>query len=197
MCTERPPLHAPTRQAGLSLIELIAFIVIVGVGLAGILSVMNITLRTSADPLVGKQQLAIAESLLEEIQSKPFTWCDPDDPNAETATSAASCSPGMAQGLGPVPASETRYNASNRFDNVGDYHGFSMPAGIYNPDDGATLIPGLSGYSASVSIVYAGTTDFSLADNTAALKIRVTVQAPASGLPPLTLTGYRFRYAPQ
>lgn len=195
MCTERTNAPLSARQTGLTLIELIAFIVIVGVGLAGILSVLNVTLRDSGDPLIYKQQLAIAESLLEEIQSKPFTWCDPDDPNAETATSSASCTAGMAQGLGPTPASETRYSTSNPFDNVGDYAGFTMPAGIYNPDDGTTLIPGLSSYSAAVSITQAGNS-FGLADNTAALQISVTVRALSTNLPALTLTGYRFRYAP-
>ncbi len=55
------------RQKGISLIELIMFIVIVSVGIAGILSVMNVTTKASADPLLRKQALAIAESLLEEI----------------------------------------------------------------------------------------------------------------------------------
>src|SRR4051794_24643993 len=65
-------------QAGISLIELIMFMVIVSVGLAGILSVMTVTTRASADPMLRKQAIAVAESLLEEIQLQPFTFCDPD-----------------------------------------------------------------------------------------------------------------------
>lgn len=60
------------RQAGISLVELILFIVIVSVGIVGILSVMNITTQHSADPMVRKQALAVAESLLEEISLKDF-----------------------------------------------------------------------------------------------------------------------------
>ena len=41
------------------------FIVIVGIGLAGILGVINLTTRASADPLIQKQALAIAEAYLE------------------------------------------------------------------------------------------------------------------------------------
>lgn len=180
------------RPAGLTLVEVIAFIVIVGIGLSGILSVLNVTLQRSADPIVQKQALTIADSLLEEITSKPFTWCDPDDPNVSTATSAAGCT--TAQGLGPTTG-ETRYSSTNPYDNVGDYHGFSMPSGIYSPADGTTLIPGLTQYSASVSISQVGTS-FGLADNSAVLQISVTAQALGSGLPSVTLTGYRFRYAP-
>lgn len=62
-------------QAGLTLIELIVFIVVVSLGLAGVLSVLNITVLKSADPLVSKQALAVADALLEEIMLKDY--CDP------------------------------------------------------------------------------------------------------------------------
>ncbi|MEO7105287.1 MAG: prepilin-type N-terminal cleavage/methylation domain-containing protein, partial [Rhodoferax sp.] len=57
---------------GFTLIEVIIFIVVVGAGLAGILSVTTTSVKSSADPLVRKQALAIAESLLEEILLKEF-----------------------------------------------------------------------------------------------------------------------------
>ena len=56
------------RQLGVSMVELILFIVIIGIALAGILLVMNTVTGRSADTLVRKQALAIGESLLEEIQ---------------------------------------------------------------------------------------------------------------------------------
>ena len=68
------------RQAGITLVELILFIVIVSIGIAGILTVMNITAQHSADPMVRKQALAAAESLLEEITLKGFA--DPDGSEA-------------------------------------------------------------------------------------------------------------------
>lgn len=66
-------------QRGFTLIELIIFIVIVGVGVAGVLSVFTTSVKSSADPMVRKQALAIAESLLEEILLKDFV-----DPNGGT-----------------------------------------------------------------------------------------------------------------
>ncbi|WP_231851095.1 type IV pilus modification PilV family protein [Sulfuritalea hydrogenivorans] len=48
------------------------FIVIVSVGLAGILMSLNVSVRSSADPLQPKQALAIAEAMLEEVLLKPY-----------------------------------------------------------------------------------------------------------------------------
>jgi MSHA pilin protein MshD len=187
------------RQRGLSLIELLMFMVIVSVGLAGVMVTYNVTVRASADPMVRKQALAVAEALLTEIEQQPFSYCDPNDPNAGTAQSTADCTGGAAasedQGgaalNGPMPASETRYSATTPFNNVADYGGFSMSP-IYSVDDPATPISGLSGYTASVAITRAGTA-FGL-PNDAVLRIAVrVVKAPAD----ILLVGYRFRYAPK
>ncbi|MBK9218480.1 MAG: prepilin-type N-terminal cleavage/methylation domain-containing protein [Uliginosibacterium sp.] len=78
-------------QRGLTLIELVVFIVVISVGLAGILGVLSLVNRDTVNPMLLKQQVAIAESLLEEVQSKPFTFCDPDDANVETALNSAGC----------------------------------------------------------------------------------------------------------
>jgi Tfp pilus assembly protein PilV len=70
---------------GLTLVELIVSIMVLAAGVAGVLLTLNVAVRGSADPLIQKQALAIAESLLEEIQLMPYTYCDPDDPGAATA----------------------------------------------------------------------------------------------------------------
>lgn len=64
------------RQTGFTLIELIFFIVVVAVGIAGILMVMNVSVKSSADPMERKQAMALAESVLEEILLKAYA--DPD-----------------------------------------------------------------------------------------------------------------------
>jgi len=191
------------RSLGLSLIELIVFMVIVSGAVIGILSVMNVTTQGSADPMVRKQALAIAESLLEEVMLMPITYCDPDDTAAATATSAASCTGGTGgnndesrlalgpEGAASVGGAEGRY-ASPRFDNVSDYNGFSMSGSIKDITD--TTITGLGAYTASVTVAQAGASPFSL-PNAEVLQIDVRVQAAAAGVD-ITLTGYRFRYAP-
>jgi MSHA pilin protein MshD len=60
-------------QRGLSLIELIIFIVVVSIAVVGVLGVFNVTARASADPLVRKQSTTVAESMLNEILAKDFT----------------------------------------------------------------------------------------------------------------------------
>jgi len=179
-------------QSGISLVEVIIFIVIVSVGVAGLMSVMNVTTKYSADPMIRKQAIAVGESLLEEIMLHPFTYCDPDDPNALTATGSAGCT--TVEGLG-VEGAETRYSNVTPFDNVNDYHGFQMLAGIYPVNDGTTLVTGLENYKASVTMTAMDASTFGLPpDPGAVLRIDVTI-TDANGND-VGLTGYRFRYSP-
>ena len=48
---------------GLSLVELIVFIVVVGTATAGVLAALNLATRASVDPMVQKQTLALAEAV--------------------------------------------------------------------------------------------------------------------------------------
>lgn len=59
-------------QRGMTLVELIIAIVIIGVALAGLAAALSRANTASADPLVEQQMLAIAETLIEEIHLKPF-----------------------------------------------------------------------------------------------------------------------------
>jgi MSHA pilin protein MshD len=182
----REPHLKPERKAGFTLVELIMFIVIVGVGLAGILLALNQGVMNSADPLTRKQAQAIAQSLMEEISLQAFTYCDPDDPNVGTATSAAGCT--TPEAVGPETG-ETRF-ASPQFDNVNDYHGYSMASIV---DITNTAVPGLTGYSASVSVQPAALGSITAASGDALL-IRVTVNGPNGAQ--FILDGYRTRYDP-
>lgn len=71
--------HHSRQQLGASLIELVITIVIISIALVGILGVVNLSVRHSADPVVQQQAIAIAESYLEEILLLPVT--DPDGSN--------------------------------------------------------------------------------------------------------------------
>src|SRR2546423_9608770 len=139
------------QAAGFTLIELVIFIAIMGVAVAGVLMAYDHAARDSADPVIKKQALAIAESLLEEIQQMPFTYCDPDDPAVSTATSPADCA--VQEAIGPEPG-ETRYSSSTPFDNVNDYHNYNtateVPPGV--KDITGTVIAGLALYNATVTV---------------------------------------------
>ncbi|RZT10794.1 MSHA pilin protein MshD [Duganella sp. CF402] len=87
------------RQTGLTMIELVLFMVIVGVAAAGIMGVLNIGGSHSADPVRRKQALMVAEALMEEVLLARFTYCDPSYAKADTATSQADCGTSPAQPL--------------------------------------------------------------------------------------------------
>ena len=183
-CNLRP------RNRGFTLIELVLFIAIIGIAVAGVLIAYDYAARGSADPAVRKQALAVAESLLEEIQQMPFTYCDPDDAAVSTATSAAGCA--TPEAMGPE-AGETRYNTSTPFDNVNDYHGYNtateVPPGI--KDITGAPITGLGSYNAAVTVTQIALGGIAASDS---LQITVTVTAPANVM--VTVDGYRTRYAP-
>ena len=114
------------RQRGASLVELILFIVIISIALAGILLVMNNVTRHSADTLIRKQALAVAESLLEEVALQDFI-------SASGVTNAV-----------------TQANRATEYHIVNDYAGFSMPAGITDVNGNDVL--GLGSYTATVAV---------------------------------------------
>ena len=176
------PTGASGRQRGVTLVELIVAIVIISVGIAGILSTFNIAVSGSASPLIAKQALAIAEALMEEVQLAPFTFCDPDDPLAETATPATVCT--IPEAMGPE-AGDAR-----PFDNVNDYNGFALPA---ITDVAGAAVPYLAGYTAGIVVTAVALNGITLASGDV-LRITVSVTAPTAEV--FTLDGYRTRYAP-
>lgn len=188
------PGRLARRQGGLSLIELIMFIVIVSVGIAGIIAVLNQSTRTSADPLRRKQALAIAESLLEEVQLARFTYCDPLDANAQTAANPAACAT-TQENAGPEPGN------GRPFDNVNDYVAAFGSAQAYTADVAGGSLP--SGYAATVRIQPAsglGPAGAQIAaDATPANMnaLHITVSVSYSAADSITLDGYRTRYAPE
>ena len=59
-------------QRGVTLVELIVALVLAGVVMSGIWTAWTLMVTRSANPLVSRQQLAIAQSLLREIELQPL-----------------------------------------------------------------------------------------------------------------------------
>lgn len=135
-----------SHQSGMTLIELIVAIVIIGIGLAGVLVTFNTTVRSSADPMVRKQMSAIADEMMEEILLKPFAVAAPDPPFAGCA--------------------RLTYN------DVRDYNGYS--AVNICDIDGTTVLSGY-GVSVSVSPPAASPVSLSGVAATDQLTVRVNV----------------------
>lgn len=123
MCPERAAGRrraAPAR--GFTLPEAILAIVVIAIGLSGLLLVFGRVARSSADPIVHQQMLAIAQELLEEIQLKPYA----------AAANAA-----------PAGCARDSYN------DLADYDGYAS-TGICTVD--GVAIPALASYSVRASV---------------------------------------------
>ena len=199
-------------RRGFTMIEMIVFIVIVAIALAGIFLVLNVTVAKSADPMIRKNMLSIAESLLEEVELMPMTYCDPStsaDPNQVwvTATSTTSCA--IAQGLGPSHG-ELRVSTTNPYNNVADYSGGSQGsvisgtfAGLGTFGTGATPIMDISGSNPAPTGYYAtigltaelldGIASTPAAATMNVVRITVTVYYGSNSI---VVEGYRARYFP-
>ncbi len=166
MCTAR------SAQRGVTLIELTIAIAIIAIAAVSVLQVYSLTAGRSADPLQTRQSLAIAESLLDEILSQPFTINDLD---------------GGADAMGPE-AGESRGSATTPFDHVDDYNGYSI-TGIVGAD--GTPVAGLTNYTSSVS------EQWQALDNIGATEgLLVTVTVTPPGGAPVSISGFRARTAP-
>lgn len=153
------------RQAGFTLIEMIVAIMIISIGVAGVIAAFVANVRGSADALVSKQLLAIAEEMLEEVELKPYA-----DSGAHPANGITSCGVAAA--------------ARNTFDEVLDYNNYQT-TGICNINGNA--IPGLENFNVAVQIqpmMLGGVA------NTWRISVTATQGADA-----ITLDGFRTNYA--
>lgn len=172
------------RQRGLTMIELVMFIVIVGIAVVAVLRVFALNTGSSADPARRKQALAIAEGLMEEVRLAPFTACDGADPAMET--------PGAACTIPEVVGPES--GNSRPYDNVNDYvAAFGTPK-TYTTDVVGNSFP--TGYAATVTIVQDSAFGPAGAQVPQNLALRITVNV-AYGSENVVLESYRARYTPQ
>lgn len=126
-------------QGGATLVEVVIAIVVLGVGIATLLSVGLLTTRHSADPMIAQQANAVARSYLEEALLHNF--CDPDFstdcPSACTANACTTCVAGGA---------ETRPN----FDDVCDYQGLADTSGAV--DQNGNPVTGLEAFNVTMGV---------------------------------------------
>ncbi len=170
MCTRRKPVADATRplnpMAGLTLIELVIFIVIVGIAISGVLLALDFSVKHSVNPQMRKQALTLAEGMLAEVSALDFS------------TGGYS---GADRG---------------QFNDIDDYHGYTTtsltPTGIR--DLNGTVVNGLENYNLSVSV--ASSQSFGPTGNTVdtAKQITVTVTDPLGHT--LALSTYRVSHDP-
>jgi MSHA pilin protein MshD len=156
-------------QRGMTLVELVITIVIIGIASAALFSAMAAITGRSADPMLRQQSLAIAEAYMEEITLQAFP----------ASTTCAASNDGAGR---------------ESFDDVCDYNGLfysGPPDTRFAPRNAVSTVPlvGLNVYQVRVQIEAQALNGISSAD---ALRILVTVTDPGGQV--LALTGYRARY---
>jgi MSHA pilin protein MshD len=110
---------------GVTLIELIVSIVIISIAVSGIMSLYLGTSKSSADPMIRAQSLAIAQSYMDEIMMQAFV-----NPNG-----ACPAIPGATRSL---------------YNDVCDYNNLSDSGAA---DQNGNLITALAAYHVAVAVV--------------------------------------------
>lgn len=156
-------------QRGVTLIELIAFIIVVGVSVVAIGSVFQHSVVRVQDPIINSQLISMAQAQLDETMSRKYDENTPTGGIPACNTAGVSCA-----GLG-LDAGEL-ITDTGTLDDVDDFDGYQD-----SPQ---------SGYSRSIRVVYAGE-DFGVtAEN--AKRITVTVTSPQGRS--VQLSVYRFNF---
>lgn len=147
-------------QAGVTLIELVVFLVVVSIALGAMVMAMNQNLVNSVDPIVQMRALECAQAQLDQISARKF------DENSPTGgvPACGSGEPGGPDCFGIQPDGD--------FDDVGDFNGHVDNT---NPD-----------CSISVSVVNAGD-DLGLSLNDQARLVTVDVVSRGGGHATLSL----------
>lgn len=123
------------RQSGVTLVELIVAMVIIGVAVAGVTQVFNLGATSSVNPVLTKQLRAVAEGLMDEIQRQPFAA-------SANAAPSATCS-------------------RNTYNDIFDYNNYN-PGKVCTINGEA--ITGLAGITVSVTVAATDTLGIDNAD---------------------------------
>jgi len=169
------------KEKAFTLLEVLITVMVIGIAASAIIGVFISTVKTSADPLIQQQAIAIAEAYMEEIQLKQFCE-DAAPPMLNPPPKAA---PGCASESGGKEGAETR----STFNDVQDYDDPSVDGAVR--DQNGAVIAGLSAYSVIVEVSAAALGSITQASANA-MRIDVTVNHPA--IDPITLSGFRTNY---
>jgi len=154
-------------ERGATLVEMVISIAIIAIAVSGTLLLVQKVAVHSADPMIERQALAIAQAYLEEILLRPYF-----DPSL-----------GAAGGACPAPPGSRAL-----YDNVCDYQGLDDPGAR---DQTGAAVAGLGAYRVRVAIDTAATLG-DLSGSADVLRVDVRVTHPSAI--DLRLSGFKARY---
>lgn len=118
----RTTSRSATRQRGVSLLEMIVFIVVVSIALGALLSVYTQSARSNVDPIIRLRLLEAAQSRLDEVIALKYDEATPTG-------GVPACS---STGVVPLPPACTGNVNNGRLNNVSDFNEFEdNPYTIY------------------------------------------------------------------
>lgn len=170
------------KEQGVTLIELIIAIVVLGIAAVGILTALGRTTVLNVDPLLRAQSLALAQSFMDEVTSRPFypAETDPSFNDSETPPTSDDICP-----------DDDSFSDRDEISYICGFDGY-QETGISKPD--GSTISDLSQYSVLIE-VGSGDIDyapFSDVPSNCILRIEVTVSGPADTN--TSLQAYRTSY---
>ena len=164
-------MHTCNQHKGFSLIEVIIFILVLGIALSSIISVYIFTTRHSADSMLSLKTIALSQGLMDEILSKAYDENTPPgggcvDGYASTLCTSATTAQALVSGNFGTNAGESRTS----FDDIDDYHDLAYcGAGVTTPDascsaacttladeSGTDISTDYAGYSVCIRVSFAG-----------------------------------------
>lgn len=177
-------------QRGVTLVELVIAIVIIGLAATALLRSFGLQLFDSVDPMVRSQSQLLARQFLSEVTSKSYydPAADPrTNPTLDNAQVSASIQDQTASTAGPP---------RSNWDNVYEYEGYDSGSGGITDVQG-NAITGLENYRVQVTADISDSLQLGGLDNTSGcpakiMLVTVTVSDPRGQS--VVLSGYRTGY---
>jgi len=159
----------PHKQSGLTLIELVITIVVLGIALSALVSALTTGIGRSAQPMWEGKALELSQAYLDEILAKKFDDTTPLG-GGQVLLAASPC----------TQSSEGQARAM--FDDVDDYHGVSDAPPLLT-DSGISMAR-YSNYQVDITVLCAGTdlgtsNGSLLTDASLAKRITVSISVPS------------------
>ncbi|GGX45613.1 prepilin-type N-terminal cleavage/methylation domain-containing protein [Saccharospirillum salsuginis] len=178
------------KQLGVSLVELIIAIIIIGISATALLQSLGFQVVSNVDPMLRSQSQLLARQFLSEVTSKSYF-----DPSSDPRTNPTLSNAAASASLQDQTASTAGQPRSN-WDNVYEYHGYDSGSGGIEDVQGNS-ISGLENYRVAVHIDISDALQLGGVQNSSGcpakvMQIEVTTTDPRGQT--TTLNGYRTSY---
>ncbi len=159
------------RQLGVTLIEMVIFIVIVGIAVTAVMSVYISTTRTGADPMVRIRGIELGKSILEEILLKAYDNSTPLGGGCVQFSAGSRCTSGPSATAQSAAGFGSDGETRATFNDVDDYQNLAYCGANVSAADAACTRPcqplldeagndisaHYAGYAVCIRISFAGT----------------------------------------